>query len=145
MIRQLTIDDLELILPLGLVFSKEAQYPGGFVPEIFIRNWKGHLENGFGVIFGMFKDEQLVGILGGFDYSDPNNDDLVAMETFWYVAKEHRGGGIKLLDAFEAWAKERGAKRVVMAYVFTSMPEVVKSIYEKRGYGPLEMHYSKEV
>lgn len=145
MIKQLNIDELNLVLPLGIAFSREAQYPGGFVPEIFIRNWRIYIESGIGVILGMFTDDQLVGILGGFTYNDPNNDDLVAMEAFWYVMKEHRGGGAKLLDAFEAWGKERGAKRITMAYVFTSMPEAVQRIYEKRGYRPLELHSMKEV
>lgn len=50
-----------------------------------------------------------------------------AMELAWYVLPDyrHRGHGLKLLNEFEAWAKEKGCKHIFLGK-------------RRRGYQPLE-------
>jgi GNAT superfamily N-acetyltransferase len=145
MIRQVKISELPLIFPLAAEFYNDADIPGRFVPEVFIKNWTAMIEDGTAVVFGLFKDDQLAGVLGGATFPNLNSGELMAMEFFWFVSKEHRGSGTLLLDEFEAWAKARNVTHIVMAYLTSSMPEAVKHIYEKRGYGPREVHYMLEV
>lgn len=133
-----------MCVSLGQEFCADADIPGGIIPEVFINTWEEMLSSGAGVIFGMEKDGLLVGMLGGVTYSDMNNGALVGQECFWFVSKEHRGGGIELLKAFEAWCIERGCKRWTMVYLVSSMPEIVEQIYRGRNYRPMEVHWLKE-
>lgn len=145
MIRQVKISELPELVPMGREFYEDAKLPGGFSPECFVRNWTGMIESGIGVIFGLMKEGKFVGGIGGSLSMDPNNDDLIAIELFWFVTKEHRGGGIALLEAYETWCEEKGVKRIYMVYMLSSMPEVVKAIYEKKGYAPTEVHWMRRV
>jgi GNAT superfamily N-acetyltransferase len=65
----------------------------------------------------------------------------------WWVAPEHRGGtaGIKLLKRLESAAKEKGCVYWSMAFMETSMPSVVKKMYEKLNYELKETSYGKRL
>jgi GNAT superfamily N-acetyltransferase len=126
-------------------FYVEAKFPGVFNVEVFTRNWTYFIEHGIGAIFALVKDGVIVGALGAVILPDTTSGDLRASEMFWFVGKEHRGGGIALMDAFEKWGTERGAKQITMAYLKDSMPQIVESIYERRGYRFFEAHWLKEV
>ena len=75
--------------------------PGGFVPEVFIRNWSSFIRTGIGTFLGAFEGEEFVGGLGAILAPDINNGHITAVECFWYILPEHRGGGIRLLKAYE--------------------------------------------
>lgn len=147
MIRELTVEDLSNpeIARRAREFYVEAKFPGVFNEEVFTSNWTYFIENNVGALFALVKDGQIVGAIGGVIFPDTTSGDLRASEMFWFVGKEHRGGGIALMDAFESWAKERGARQITMAFLQDSMPDVVKGIYERRGYRLFEAHYLKEV
>ena len=85
------------------------------------------------------------GALGGVCVPDCHRECMVASEFFWYVKPEHRGGGIRLLKAFEKWAREQGADRIIMTHLADSMPEGLKKLYIRLGYEELETNYIKEV
>jgi len=67
------------------------------------------------------------------------------MESFWYVDENHRGQGLKLLIKGQQVAKEMGAKRMMMVFLENSMPEKVKSIYERMDYKLIQTTYFKEL
>ena len=120
---------------LGEAFVREAKFPGGFKVDTFKRNWSMILGRQMGALW-IIKDKQTVGALGAILHPDINDDILVAQETFWFVAPEHRGGtaGIRLLNEFETWAAFRGAKRILVEHLWASMPAKVAKIFERRGY-----------
>jgi hypothetical protein len=67
----------------------------------------------------------------------------VAQELFWFADR----GGLALLTAFEAWAKDKGADVIVMASLALGpeADERLGRLYERRGYKIRERHYAKEV
>lgn len=130
---------------LGRQFQEEGAIPGKFIPEVFVKTWNNLLGINLGILFGLEKDGQLVGGLGAILFPDPNDGELVANETFWFVSKEHRGQGLKLLDAFEGWARDFGVKRVSMVHLENLSPRALNRLYRLRGYRPVETHYFKEL
>lgn len=83
------------------------------------------------------------GILGGMLSPIYFGGGTVAQELFWFADKNGR----ELLDAFEAWAKERGADGVIMVNLALGEREdaVMNRMYERRGYQLRERHFYKEV
>lgn len=74
-----------------------------------------------------------------------NNSSAAGTEIAWWIDPEHRAGsnGIKLLKYTEDLARAAGVKYWNMAYMESSMPDHIKSIYEKLGYKKTEVIYSR--
>jgi GNAT superfamily N-acetyltransferase len=144
-IAKALISDLDKISELGPEFYKEGNMPTKYLPEVFKETWSKLIESKMGVIFVMQSNEENIGILGGVKYPDPNSNEIMASEFFWFVRKGYRGHGLKLLKEFEAWAKEQGATKVIMMHLATLMPEKIKKLYTRMGYEEIETHYLKEV
>jgi GNAT superfamily N-acetyltransferase len=83
------------------------------------------------------------GILGGVVAPIYFGGGTVAQELFWFADK----GGRALLDAFEAWAKERGADGILMISLALDerTDQRMSKIYERRGYRLRERNFYKEV
>lgn len=74
-----------------------------------------------------------------------NSEVFTGTELAWWVDPEYRQGknGIGLMEHLENQAKEVGIKYWNMAYMESSMPEVIKGIYKKMGYTKVESTYMK--
>lgn len=72
---------------------------------------------------------------------------LSATEFAWWVSEEHRGGtaGIKLLRAFEQWAKNKGAAMVSMSDLVIEGATPAGRLFEKLGYTVIERSHVKKV
>jgi hypothetical protein len=81
------------------------------------------------------------GVLGGVASPIYFGGGLVAQELFWFADK----GGRELLDAFEGWAKEKGAAGVLMISLAIDerTDERMSAIYERRGYALRERNFYK--
>ncbi len=64
-----------------------------------------------------------------------------AFKTAWYAIPGARGYGAHLLRAFEAWAKENGARRLIVA----GRNERTLALLERLHFQPLETVYSKDL
>lgn len=147
-VRPLTVDELPLCRPLGENFFEEAKLPGQWNGDAFLEQWEGFYRLGYGVVFGAFEGEALVGVCGGLAFPDSNTGQERAQELFWWVEPGHRRAGpaLALLRHFEAWAEERGCEAVTMAFLHsTGNGETLDRWYRRRGYRPLETHYVREL
>lgn len=144
-VRQLKPEEATMCVEGGIAFFDEGKLPGGFVPEVFIRNWKNMISSGRGVIIGSFDGETITGALGAVMAPDLNNDQLLATECFWFVFPQYRGHGIRLLTEFERWAKAAGARRAAMVHLQRLQPESLGALYERMGYEKIETNYLKEL
>jgi GNAT superfamily N-acetyltransferase len=143
LIRLLNVEEVELCLDGGRLFFAEGKIPGGFVPEAFVFNWRRLITQGHGAILGQFDAEGIAGALGAVLAPDLNNNDLLATECFMYSLPHKRGNGLRLLLAFEEWARQMGAKRVAMIHLLSLQPERLASLYHRMGYAPMEVNYVK--
>ncbi len=107
--------------------------------------WRQNLLSGGGAIWLLEADAVVVGGIGGILKRNPLTGLISAVESFWYVKPEYRGGlsAIRLHACFERWAEEQGADDVNMIFMEKSMPEAVRSYYQKVGYELLETVYTK--
>jgi hypothetical protein len=66
----------------------------------------------------------------------------LARETLWWIEPDHRGlAAVKMLDAYESWARAEGCDYAGMAGM-GSDPDVGR-LYVRRRYSVAETHYLK--
>lgn len=146
MIRHATNEDIFDILILAKQFCKEA-------PDTYVFNkdkvetWiKAGIENDHMCMLVYEDDTGDIqgGILGVVSEMFMSGESL-ATEFAWFMSKEHRGGtgAIRLVKAFEEWAKENNAKYIVMADL-VGLQDLSK-LYERRGFELAERSFIKEI
>lgn len=146
-VESLTPANLWQLDRIGKEFTALAGLHGGFDIDIFSSNWRTMIAGNIGKIFVVRDNGIIVGCLGGVFILDQFNGRGVAMENFWFVLPEFRRSraGIDLLDAFEAEAKQRNCKKILMAHLKIEGAEVLEKFYQKRGYSLIEQTFSKEI
>ncbi|UXT99925.1 GNAT family N-acetyltransferase [Agrobacterium tumefaciens] len=83
------------------------------------------------------------GLLMAAAYEHPFGAGRIAKETVWFVSPWARGrGSMRMLDAYESWARSLGCVSVGMASLATND---VSSLYERRGYSAVETHFMKSL
>ena len=73
-----------------------------------------------------------IGMMGGFINEYYFSDEKYAADYLIYIPEERRGGkaAIKLLDAFEKWAKKRDVKEIRLGTANGTKPEEVKKFFK---------------
>lgn len=76
-----------------------------------------------------------------------NQSVLVATEIAWWVDQGRRGGvaGVRLLQAFEAWAAEQGAAFVSLSDLVVHDHSTIGPLVQKLGYTLIERSHVKEL
>ncbi len=82
-----------------------------------------------------------VGMIALLIYDHPYSGVRTAFEVVWWVDPEARGGGLRLLDAAEDWAQEKGAKAIQMV----APNREIGGLYENLGYRPVETSYQRSL
>jgi hypothetical protein len=137
---------LRALAPGAKEFYASSKFLGKFDIERFVTFWKNQIENGQGVIFAALDDGEIIGAIGGMAYPEPYIDEISVQEFFWFVRPGNRGlAGLRLYDAFEGWAIEKGASHIRMVHLMDSMPEKLERVYGRLGFVPVEKLYSKDL
>lgn len=136
-VRHATPEDR--IAVIGLL--KESHAAAGFTFPFSAPHadmlFRHHMERGLVLVAGA----PAQGVLMAMTFDHPFGAGRWAKESVWYIAPEARGrAAIKMLDAYEAWAREQGCATIGMASLATND---VSRIYERRGYAPAETHFVK--
>ncbi len=91
----------------------------------------------------MVVDNEVVGVIAGKVIEYPLQKDKIFQEMIWFVSKNYRKHGMKLLKALEKRCKERGIRMIIMIAMANSMAEKLDRIYKIMGYHLLETQYIK--
>lgn len=85
------------------------------------------------------------GVLMGVAFEHPYGPVRISKDSLWWIDREHRGGtaAVRMLDAFEKWAKERGCVFGGIAGMGDS-PNITR-LLERRGYKAAEVHFLKAI
>lgn len=141
MIRLATDADRARCLALLKESHVAAGFPWPFCGANAIALFQHHVSNDDACCIVLDVDGVAHGILMATAFDHPFGAGRWAKETVWFVAETHRGrGAIKMLDAYEAWAKGRGCVAIGMASLASND---VSSLYARRGYVPAETHFLK--
>lgn len=135
------LSDLDTILEMGMKFVETTGYKEAADKDIIKELIKAFLEaphtshiiilDDFGFIAG-----QATPFLFGHG--------MLASEVAWWIDPSARGEnkGIKLMEAFEYWAKNIAGCRYIS---MSSLDKDVEKIYKKKGYKLYERAYMKVV
>lgn len=127
-------------------FFQESPYKDETFSETKVRNlWVKASQSDDYLLLGYYKDDILVGILVGMKTDLMFTDEPICSELVWYVYPEYRKGyvGIRLLRAFEYWAKNVvQVKKICMAHLGN---EDLSRIYKKMGFTKYEESFLKGI
>ena len=146
MIRRALFADVARIVEMGKRFVSETEYQA-LVPinHDCMTSWVTQLVSGFvgseSAVFLSVHDETIVGMLGIFVYPSPLTGQKEAVEVFWWVEPEHRGGGLRLMKHAEQWAREGGALTLRMI----APNQQVERMYERLGFRRVESSYERAI
>ena len=146
MTRELHPWELPLTETLAREFHDVAALGTTFSPRSWASFIQASSQQGTLGCFGMFIDQQLVGVLVGILIQQCMTDVVLGQEIMWYVRPEHRQtlDSMRLLGLFEAWAKKRGAHGMIMArFGSTGDDDKLGKFYRRRGFREIETHYLK--
>jgi GNAT superfamily N-acetyltransferase len=114
LIRKATAEDIPRMVEMGRRFREESTYSKYMAdnPECMTKLGENLLK--CGGILVIEESGALVGMLGWVLHDHFISGERFAGEVFWWVEPEHRGDGIKLLNAAKAESKAAGAKYMQM-------------------------------
>lgn len=134
MIRRATLDDVATACEFATRFHSQSVHADVPVVAEALEGWMAGLIEG-GAVF--LSDEGIIGgVIVPFYW---NPDAKMAVELFWWAPKE--GQALRL--AFEAWAKDQGALRIVFSGQVNERHATIDRIFRRAGYRPVEVGYTK--
>jgi len=97
-------------------------------------------------LFILRENQEILGVLGGITYEDPLTGIKYAAEVVWRVAPKAggQGWGMKLLQAFEWWARDQNCKRIVLHGSAAEVCNLGNKI-RPLGYRDYQVEFMKEI
>lgn len=133
------MEDVDTILAMGKKFVEATGYKD-FADEAYIKQLIEHY-------IQSSRDTNIIilddfGFIAGSVSVFPFGPGKIASETAWWIDPDSRGEnrGIKLMQAFEYWAKNVAQCDYIS---MTSLDKNVEKIYKKNGYTLYERAYMK--
>ena len=148
MIREAAETDLDAIAEMGVKFSAYTAYAQHMNPtkEQLFNAFKTLIE--IGKIFVAEIDGKVVGFIACLVHpSWFSQTTLIAMEMAWWIEEAHRGGvsGIRLVKAYEEWAKQMGASFICMSDLMSDGNAGLGNMLERLGYSMTERTHMKGI
>ena len=147
-VRKATTNDIAALSAMGEKFLAYSEY-GSIAPVAGADLGRGiarFVEGGFAYVAEI--DGKVVGALLGIMSPVWFAPEIrYAIEIAWWVNEEARGGraAFRLLNAFEAWARDNGARAVVLSDLVINGETPVGKIVERLGYRMVERSHLKEL
>lgn len=142
-IRQTNLDDFDKIIQLLTEFQDEILKEYGL--NLNTPNFKEEMLAYVETSFLAEKEGKLIGILAGKLINFPFSTDRIYQEALWFVCKEYRSVGLRLMNRLVEWCKEQGIKFIVTSRIANFKPEKLDAFYKRIGFIPYEVNYIKEV
>ncbi|MET4199058.1 GNAT family N-acetyltransferase [Bradyrhizobium sp. LA6.12] len=128
----------------GFDGTGESGFAVPFEAPYATRLFEIHLGAMNGCCFVLDVDGEAQGILLALAYEHQFGPVWISRESAWWIEPAHRGrSAVAMLDAYEAWSREKRCRFVGMAGMGAD-PDVAK-LYERRGYRRAETHFLKAV
>lgn len=148
-IRHYTEEDIPAIYTMARNFA-EASNLGGridFNDDDLLRFLDGWQQYDTAIILVCEVENEVVGFIAGSLMPHfLNKDCIIANEMAWWVNPGYRKGlGKKLLQAFESWARDNNASRIVVSSTIDPENSFLDAFYKKYGYMVSEISYMKSL
>jgi len=138
MIRTAHLNDLPVLVALGKSMHCESRYKKLRFDENKVAVFFENLINGGGCVFVAEKNGEIIGGFAGYASEHYFSPDVVASDIALFILPEHRGGttAFRLIKAFCAWAKFRGAAMTFIGTTTGVEPEKTAKLFELCDFAP---------
>jgi len=145
LIREAEIQDFEAILDMCETFWKHTQFDEPFERDHTRKMVQMSYDHGLLLVADNDGIEGFIAAVAAPLLG--SSSAIAATELAWWVNPEKRGNmsGVKLLTSLERLCIKRNVKYLNLAYMQSSMPEQVRSMYERMGYKLQETLYTKVI
>lgn len=130
---------------VGAGFDRADGFVFPFDPAYAARLFVQHTSFEHMACFVYDVDGTAQGVLMVVAFNHPFGPVRMAKESLWWIDPAHRGGtaAIRMLNAYEAWARDQKCTFVAMAEMGADTS--VATLYQRRGYKVAETHYLKAI
>lgn len=144
MIRPAVDSDRMRVLSMAKAFHAASGLNIPFSPAMADTLFRLSLQDDDRLCLILEDDGTARGVLAAFAGIHALAPIKVASEIVWWIDPAYRGrDALKMLNAYELWASERGCSFVSM--VGLGAYPAPATLYERRGYEPVECHYLKSL
>ena len=145
-IRVLGPDEVSKAFPIAKAFHKDTDLLVDELDGDYWRDmWSDMVSRGIGVIVVLEADGEVVGALCGLCAPHLLAPVLCFTEAMWYIKKEWRGYGTRMLRFAEEIAVAKGCTLMNMVHLVDSRAVRMSHFYKRSGYTPSEAPYLKEI
>lgn len=142
MIRPAKHDDIPRLVELGTLLHDTSTYARRSYNPEKVAHLLGQLIDGLGVVFAAEVEGRIVGGFAGALTEQWFSDDLIAFDYSFFIEPGKRQGliAMKLILAFQEWAKAKGAKEIQMGITTGINVAGTSRLYTRMGFqfnGPL--------
>lgn len=125
--------------------SLYATYGAIFSPEKLGETLEAHIQSPDAHVIVADRCGAIVGVACAVKTQLYMSDDDIAVELFWWVNPDARGGAhaIRMMDELERWARESECKALAMSSMVTIEGSPADAIYARRGYSNIEKSWIK--
>lgn len=148
MIRAAKHSDVPRLVELGTLLHGISSYSSiPFNPEKTATFLHELINGQNGVVFAAEIGGEVVGGMAGGIVDHWFSDDLIAFDYSIFIDPGSRSGitAIRLVKAFEEWARIRGARHVQMGIGTQLSVEGTSKLYEYLGFEPFAPLFQKEI
>lgn len=147
MIRPATIDDIPRIVDLGKMLHQESRYAPISFNEEKVATLMRYLIEKDGVVFVAEVDGEIVGGIAGAITEFWFSSETQAFDYSFFLAPEARHGmqAVRLMSAFENWARIHGARQIDMGITTDINVDKSARLYTGMGYKECGKLFVKEI
>lgn len=140
--RKARMSDLNQLVFMARKFWEESPYNGFSFASDKIAAWFRNAIDDETCFVGVIASDKVHGMIAGQLISPVFSHDKVAAEIAWYVHPDFRHSSVamRLIKEYENWAKTAKVSNFSM---LSTSPAVVKDVYTRLGYSPVEITYQK--
>lgn len=140
-VRAATLRDRFAMIRMAKAFLAESGLPLPCDPAHMEATGRRFIEDADKLALVMERDGRVLGMLLAGVATSALAPVKIADELVWWVEPAARGHGVRLLRAYEAWARDQGARIVGMH----APDDEVAELYRRRGYGRTDTTWMREV
>lgn len=146
MIREMAVDDIEMLVNLGANMHLESDYRyTEYSPDKCRELGCAVINSGHMLGLVSIRQNEITGFFIGGISEHYFSKGLISSDILLYVNPEHRGGltGARLIKSYVKWAKCSGVPNDSIRLDQTAgiAPKIVDRLYKKLGFYPIGTHY----
>lgn len=146
MVREIKSPDVApFVKQVGVKLVPEMKYWAPVNLEVLGNSFDKICGSGMGRAYGLFVQDEPVGLLLGIIAIDLNSGLMQGSEYLWAVQRKFRSRSIPLLRQFEKDCKAAGCKIVLTGSIRSMEPENMRKLYGYLGFQPHGEMFSKRL